>query len=114
MIFEILEIAERELRKTSLDDLRRVHGGIDRLPRGDQDQHAPGAGEDRLAAARAGRDIVSHELPARASDRAALFDARYPQELPPHLLKLTAFAGSRSRGSSQSNRREEAGNRGEP
>ncbi len=78
VIFEILEISERELRKASIDDLRREHGRVHRLPRGDQDQHEAGARENGLASARAGRHRVAHELPARTPDCAALLHSRYP------------------------------------
>ena len=42
MLFEILEIAEAELRGASLDDLRRNICASHRLPRRHQDQHAAG------------------------------------------------------------------------
>ena len=40
VIYEILEIAENELRSVSLDDLRRGIAASHRLPGGDQDQYA--------------------------------------------------------------------------
>ena len=85
ILFEILEIAEGELRGASLDDLRRGICAVDRLPRGHQDQHPPGRRQDGMAAARAGRHRLPHELPARPPHRPALLHARDPEGVPPDL-----------------------------
>ena len=91
ILYEILEIAETELRGASLDDLRREYLRLHRLPRRHQDQHAPGHRQDGMAAARAGRDRLPHELPARPPHRHALLHARNPKGVPSH---LTAYRGS--------------------
>ena len=83
ILFEILEIAEGELRKRSLDDLRRDICASHRLPRRHQDQHPPRPRQDGMAAARAGRNRLPHELPARPPHRDALLHARDSEGLSP-------------------------------
>jgi len=59
IVFEVLEIAEGELRGASMDDLRRaICAGI-ACPRRHQDQHAPGRRQNGMAATRPG----GHGLP---------------------------------------------------
>ena len=53
ILFEILEIAESELRSLSLDDIRRRHRRIHRLPGGHQGQHETRSDQDGVAADRA-------------------------------------------------------------
>ena len=64
VIFEILEIAEEELRGVSAGGSAARHRGIDRLPGGDQDQHSARSQEDGMDAARAGGYGVSDGLSA--------------------------------------------------
>ena len=85
VLFEILEISERELRRASLDDVRRAMAASIAC-------RAAIKINTRLEPAKIdwllrspGGDVLPHELPARASHRAALLHARYPQELPSHL-----------------------------
>ena len=78
VIFEILEISEQRTAQSIARRSAAQHGRIHRLPRRDQNQHAPGTRENGLAAARSRRDFLAHELPARAPDCAALLHSRYP------------------------------------
>ena len=50
--------------------------GVHRLPRGHQNQYAPGSHQDGLAAARARRHRISHELSAWPAHRHGIFHAR--------------------------------------
>ena len=86
-MFEILEIAEGELRGVSMDDIRRniaasiaCRAAIKINMR--LDQH-----KDGLAVEGAGGNVVPDELPARPADRAALPDAGDPESFPPHLIR---------------------------
>ena len=85
VLFEILEIAEGELRGVSIDDLRRgiaasiaCRAAIKVNMRLDQTKM-----DWLLRSAR--RHRLPHELPARPPDRAALLHARNSESLPPHI-----------------------------
>ena len=85
LVFEILEIAEGELRKVSVDDLRRgmaasiaCRAAIKINMRLDQTKM-----EWLLSRARGHQ--MPHELPAWPAHRAALLNARYSEELSPDL-----------------------------
>ena len=85
VIYEILEIAEQELRKVSIDDLRRgiaaslaCRAAIKINTRLDQNKM-------NWLIASPGRDGVSHVLPAWPADRAALSHARYSEGISSHL-----------------------------
>ncbi len=91
LVFEILEIAEGELRQASLDGLRRglaasvaCRAAIKINMRLDTAKM-----EWLLGIAR--RHKLPHDLPARPPHRAALFDARHPAQLPPHLSAARAL-----------------------
>ena len=86
ILFEILEIAENEMRSASLDDLRRnicasiaCRAAIKINMRLDVDQ-------DGVAAARARGHGLSDELPARTADRDALLHAGDIEGVPPDLI----------------------------
>ncbi len=82
------ERTARRLARRSAPQHLRLH----RLPRRHQDQHAARCQQNGVAAARARRDRLPDELPARPAHRAALFHAGDPEGLPPDLkpLNLTA------------------------
>jgi hypothetical protein len=97
LVFEILEIAEGELRKVSLDDLRRAmaasiacRAAIKINMRLDHTKM------EWLLNELAATDCPD-ELPARPSDRAALFHARYPEKLSPDLNRSADARGSETR-----------------
>ena len=89
LLFEILEIAEGELRKVSLDDLRRAMAASIACRAAIKINMRLDHGQDGVAAARAGRDRLPDELPARPAHRAALLHARYSEELPPDLTSYS-------------------------
>ncbi len=85
MLFEILEISERELRRASLDDLRRAMAASIACRAAIKiNMRLEPAKIDWLLRC-AGRNVLPDELPPRAAHCAALFYARHPEELPPHL-----------------------------
>ena len=105
IIFEILEIAEGELRGASLDDLRRAICAVHRLPRRHQDQHPPGRRQNGMAAARPGRHRLPHELPPRPAHRHALLHAGDIEGIPQDIGPLGHDdGGCASRGPRQSDR----------
>ena len=71
-LFEILEIAEQELRSVSIADVRRGIAASHRMPRGDQDQYAARSSQDGVDAAELGGNGVSDGLPAWTAGGAAV------------------------------------------
>ena len=86
VLFEILEIAESELRGVVARRPAAEYLRLDRLPGRHQDQYAAGRGQDGVAAARARRHRLPDELPARPADCAALLHARNSEGVPPDLI----------------------------
>ncbi len=84
-IFEILEIAERELRRVSLDDVRRsIAASIACRAAIKVNMRLDAAKIDWLLKTLR-RDGLPHELPTRAAHRPALLAPRHPARLPPDL-----------------------------
>ena len=73
LLHEILEQFEREDQSLNLDRIRTNIAASHRLSRGHQGQHAAGAEQNGVAAARARQNRLPNELPARPSCRSALF-----------------------------------------
>ena len=90
ILFEILEIAEGELRGAIARRSAPRHLRLHRLPRRHQDQHPPGRRQDGMAAARPGRHRLPHELPARPPHRHALLHAGDSEGVSPDLISGAA------------------------
>ncbi len=73
LLHEILEQFEREEQSLNLDAHSHPHRRQHRLPRRHQDQHAAGAEQNGVAAARAGENRLPHELSARPPRGSAIF-----------------------------------------
>ncbi len=86
LLTEILDGIERENAAISIDTLASENRGFDRVPRGDQGEHAAGPDKNGMAARRAGENGLSDELPARAARGSSIFCKGNRESVPPNLI----------------------------
>ena len=79
MLHELLDQISREEQSLNLEKIRGRDCGVDRVPRGDQSQHAAGAKQDGVAAGGAGEDGSSYVVPAWQAGGAAVFCKGYSE-----------------------------------
>ena len=85
LVFEILEMAEGDASKVSLDDVRRSMAASIACRAAIKINMRLDHSQDGMAAQPTRRNRLPDELSARPTDRATLLDARYLEELSPDL-----------------------------
>ena len=85
LLHEILEQFEREEQSLNLEKIRTGVAASHRLPRRHQGQHAAGAKQNGVAAARASEDGLPDELSTWTTGRSAVFCKRHPASLQAYL-----------------------------